>query len=179
MPLDFAKLLYSVTGSDTMVIVTNLKSAPGAKTSSPGALFTSIPREVTPAGAVVWKPERQPAGPISIIISSATATIYVFRNGGEIGRAPIYHLNQIKGSYVYSAMDDVDASGRRNWLYTTSGGGQPPDIRELAKTVSIDAPFLAQLRALITPGATLILTDFPVDISTLSKSGFNILTAEY
>ena len=42
--------------------------------------------------------------------------------------------------------------------------------------LAIDRDFLANARALITPGTSLILTDMPVDTNTRSGSDFNILT---
>ena len=175
LPLDFAKQLYTVTQPGTTVIVTNQKSTPGS-TQTPGLLFAATPGEAAPTGGVVWKPAKAPAGPVSVIVSSADGAAYVFRNGIEIGRAPVAGLRGITGSYVYSALTQVDAEGRRDWLSLASVGGRPPKIKDLVKQVGVDPQFLANGRALITPGTTLILTDTPVSVSTRSGSGFNILT---
>ena len=175
LPLDFARQLYTVTSRGTTVIVTDRKSAPGS-TAAPGLLFAATPGEVAPPGAIVWKPEKAPTGPVSIIVSSADGAAYVYRNGVEIGRAPVAGLRGVKGSYVYSALADVDAEGRRDWLSTVSVGGRAPNVKDLVKQARVDQQFLARARALITPGTALILTDAPVSVSTRSGSGFNILT---
>ena len=175
MPLDFAQQLYTVTSNGTTVIITDSKTAPGS-TVAPGLLFAATPSEVAPPGSVVWKPEKAPEGPVSIIVSSADGAAYVYRNGIEIGRAPVGGLRGVAGSYVYSALADADAEGRRDWLSTASVGGRAPNIKDLVKQVSVDQQFLARARALITPGTTLILTDAPVSVSTRSGPGFNILT---
>ena len=120
--------------------------------------------------------EKAPEGPVSIIISSADGMVYVYRNGIEIGRAPVGGLPGLTGSYVYSALAEVDAEGRHDWLSTASIGGRPPNIKDLVKQVRVDQQFLAVTRDLITPGANLILTDAPVSVSTRSGAGFNILT---
>ncbi len=125
---------------------------------------------------MIWKPEKAPAGPVSVILSSANDAAYVYRNGVEIGRAPVGGLRGVQGSHVYSALARVDADGRRDWLSTTSIDGRPPNLKDLVKQASVDQQFLASTRALITPGTTLILTDAPVSVSTRSGSGFNILT---
>jgi len=126
----------------------------------------------------VWNPGKAPEGPVSIIISSADGVAYVYRNGVEIGRAPVGGLRGLTGSYVYSALAGTDAEGRHDWLSTASvGGGRAPNIKELVKQVTVDQQFLAGTRALITPGTTLVLTDAPVSGSTQSRAGFNILTA--
>jgi len=175
LPFDFAQQLYAVTTNGTTVIITDSKTAPGS-TSAPGLLFAATPGEVAPPGSVVWKPEKAPAGPVSIIVSSADGAAYVYRNGVEIGRAPVGDLRGVTGSYAYSALADVDAEGRRDWLSTAGVGGRAPNIKDLVKQVSVDQQFLASARALITPGTTLILTDAPVSVSTRSGPGFNILT---
>ena len=175
MPLDFAQKLYTVTSNGTNVIITDSKLAAGS-TGAPGLLFAAEASEVAPPGSVIWKPEKSREGPMSVIVSSADSAAYVYRNGVEIGRAPVGGLRGIEGSYVYSALADVDAEGRREWLSTASMGGSAPNIKKLVTTAAVDQQFLANARALVSPGATLILTDAPVNVSTRSGSGFNILT---
>ena len=175
LPLDFAQQLYTVTSNGTTVIVTDHKSTPG-NTSAPGLLFAAAPSEVAPQGGVIWKPEKAPAGPVSIIVSTADGAAYLYRNGVEIGRAPVGGLSDVKGSHVYSALAKVNDDGQRSWLSTASVAGRAPDIKDLMKKASVDQQFIASARALITPGTTLILTDAPVSVSTRSGPGFNILT---
>ena len=175
VPLDFARQLYAVTSNGTTVIVAGQKPAPD-NTAAPGLLFDTTQSEVTPPGGIVWNPGKAPTGPVSIIVSSADDAAYIYRNGVEIGRASVGGLRGVKGSYVYSALAAVDSQGRRSWLSTASVGSHPPNIKDLVSKVSVDQQFLANARALITPGATLILTDMPVSVTTHSGSGFNILT---
>ena len=175
LPLDFAKQLYTVTSDGTTVIVTDRKSTPG-NTAAPGLLFTGTPGEIAPPGGVVWKPEKALVGPVSVIVSSADGAIYVYRNGVEIGRAAVIGLKGFTGSYVYSALPNIDADGRRNWFSTASVGGHAPNIKDVMKQASLNPQFRANVRALVAPGTTLILTDMPVSVSTRSGPGFNILT---
>lgn len=175
MPLDFARKLYTVTSDGTSVIITDGKSAPRS-TAAPGLLFSTTPGEISPPGGIIWNPEKASKGPVSIIVSSADGATYVYRNGVEIGRAPVGKLRSFTGSYVYSALADVGADGRHDWLSTASVGGRAPNIKDLVKKASIDQQFRAHVHALITPGTTLILTDTAVSVSTRSGSGFNILT---
>jgi len=176
MPLDFAQKLYTVTSDGTTVVITDGKSATGS-TSTPGLLFATKPDAASTPGGIVWKPERAATGPVSIIISIAESTAYVYRNGTEIGHAPVGGLQAFTGSYVYSAMASVDTEGRHTWLSVASVGGDAPDIKHLVKRVRVDKQFLANARSLIKPGTTLILTDAPVNASTRSDPDFNILTA--
>jgi hypothetical protein len=184
LPVDFAEKLYSVTRNGTSVIITDDKFAPGV-TGEPGRLLsgkTGLPS--TPelaASGFEWHPERAPSGPLSIILSTPDQQAYVYRNGIEIGRAAVFMagLGEGLGSHVYSALDKFDSNGRREWISTASfGRARAPDIKELAKHVTIPPEFLGHARAAVSPGTTLIITDVRVSGQTRSGSGFNILTTD-
>lgn len=178
MPIEFAAKLYSVTGIGTTVIIAANKSAPD-HTVRPGLLFSGK-TGTPPIGSFVWAPDKAPKGPLSVIMSAPDRRIYVYRNGVEIGRAPVIGLERarLSGTYVYSADSTIDSSGRRDWIYTASVGKKAPNLKELEDRISIDPSFLQDVRALIEPGTTLILTNAPVGSQTHSGSGFNILTAD-
>src|SRR4029453_1310267 len=121
--------------------------------------------------------DKAPEGPVSGILSAADGAAYVFRNGVEIGRAPVGGLEGISGSYAFSALAMVDSSGRRAWLSIASVGGGAPNLAELASRIAVDPEFLANARALITSGTSLIVTDASAGADTRSGSDFNILTS--
>lgn len=174
LPVDFAAKLYPVTTIGTTVIIADNRSMPSHSTQ-PGLLLAG--KTGTPqASGFVWAPEKAVKGPVSIIVSGTDRAAYVYRNGVEIGRAPVSGLERVSGSHVYSALGTVDASGGRDWMTTASSGGRAPNVKQLAQRVAVAPAFLANIRALITPGATLVLTDAPVDARTHSTPGFNILT---
>jgi hypothetical protein len=184
LPVDFAEKLYSVTRSGTSVIITDDKFAPG-ETAEPGRLLSgktgapAIP--ALAAGRFEWHPEKAPTGPVSIILSTSDAQVYVYRNGIEIGRAAASTtgLGQDLGSHVYSALDKLDPNGRREWISTASfGHASAPDIKGLATRVTIAPEFLEHARTAVAPGTTLIITDVHVSDQTHSGSGYNILTTD-
>jgi hypothetical protein len=182
MPEDFAERLYSVTSNGTTVIIADNNSAP-FHTTRPGALFsgtTGAPARSLPQGGFIWTPEKATKGPVSIIVSATDGVAHVYRNGVEIGHAVIGGLNTrlVSGTHVFCALATVDSEARRDWLSSTSIGRRRPNIKDLAKRVTIPPAFLEDVRALITPGTTLIVTDQPVSGRTHSAPGFNILTAE-
>jgi hypothetical protein len=183
LPVDFARKLYSVTNNGTSVIVTDDKFAPG-ETAEPARLLSGQTGESSPpalaAGQFRWYPEKAPSGPLSIILSTADRQVYVYRNGIEIGRAAISieGISQDPGSYVYSALNELDKDGRRDWLSTARfGQGRPPDLKALVKQVRLAPQFLEDIRAAISPGTTLIITGVGVNDGT-QESGFNILTTD-
>ena len=175
VPEDFAEKLYSVTSIGTTVIIADDKSAPRT-TTNPGLLFAGGEGRAAPAGPLVWQPEKAPDGPVSIVLSTADGAAYVYRNGVEIGRAPVGGLESVTGSHAFSALETVDASGRRDWLSVTSVGGAAPDLKALASRMTVDAGILASTRALIVPGTSLIVTDAPVNADTHGTSNVRILT---
>lgn len=182
MPEDFAEKLYSVTSNGTTVIIADNNSAP-SHTTRPGALFSGTagtPGQPLPESGFIWTPEKATKGPVSIIVSARDGVAHVYRNGVEIGRASIGGLSTrlVSGTHVFSALATIDSDGRRDWLFSTSIGGRRPNIKDLTKRVAAPPAFLKDVRALITPGTTLIVTDQPVSGRTHSAPGFNILTAE-
>jgi L,D-transpeptidase catalytic domain len=181
-PEDFAEKLYSVTSNGTTVIIADNNSTP-SHTTRPGALFsgtTGASGQPVPERGFVWTPEKATKGPLSIIVSATDGVAHVYRNGVEIGHAPVGGLSArlVSGTHVFSALATVDSDGRRDWLSSTSIGGRRPNIKDLAKRVTIPPAFRDDVRVLITPGTTLIVTDQPVSGRTHSAPGFNILTAE-
>ena len=174
IPVDFAAKLYAVTTLGSTVIIADNNSAP-TTTTNPGLLFSA---STSGSGGATWALEKAPKGPVSIVVSAPDGAAYVYRNGIEIGRSPVGGIGRLSGSHVYSALSSGDASGRRDWISTASVGGRTPNIEELAKRVAIAPDFLTNVRALITPGTTLVLTDTAVNPKTHSDRGFNILTTE-
>jgi len=174
LPVDFAEKLFTVTTLGTTVIIADNRSVQSDSTQ-PGLLFSGT-SGATGASSVHWAPGKAPKGPVSIIVSGADRAVYIYRNGVEIGRAPVGGLQRLSGSYVYSALATVDATGRRDWISIASSRGRAPNLRDLDRRIAIAPDFLADVRAVITPGATLVLTDAPVNASTRSARGFNILT---
>ncbi len=178
MPVDFAAKLYSVTGIGTTVIIADHKSAPN-HTVRPGLLFSGK-TGTPPAGGFIWTPDKSPTGPLSVILSAPDRKIYVYRNGVEIGRALVTGLEtaRLSGTYVYSADSTIDSSGRRDWISTASVGRKAPNLKNLEDRISIDSSFRQDVRAIIIPGTTLVVTDAPVSGQTQSGPGFDILTAD-
>jgi hypothetical protein len=176
MPVDFAAKLYSATGIGTTVIIADNKSAPN-HTVRPGLLFSG--KTGTPQSAgFVWAPEKAQTGPASIIVSAADRRVYIYRNGVEIGRAPVTGLEtaRLSGTYVYSADSTLDSNGQRDWISTAVIGQEPPDLKALDNRVSVDSAFRQDVRGLVAPGTTLVLTVEPVSGQTRSGPGFSILT---
>src|SRR5271165_7144200 len=86
-------------------------------------------------------------------------------------------VERLSGSYVFTALKSFDSSGRREWISTASSGRRVPNLKDLANRVRFPSDFEGDIRSLISPGTTLVITNLPVSTGTHSAPGFNILTS--
>jgi L,D-transpeptidase-like protein len=183
LPLEFSKLLFGVTMKGATVIIANTHSAP-ATTVHPGLFFSRTGQESEPiaAGQFDWNPDRSPTGPVSVIVSSADKTVYMYRNGIEIGRAGIPNPQVVSplNDLVFSALQGTDVEGHLRWAEVTATGESKSNenIFLASQKSGLPVAFLDKAKAVIAPGATLIFTDRPVDPTTQSAPNFQILVAQ-
>lgn len=178
LPLEFSKLLYTVTSKGGTVIIADEHSAP-RETVHPGMIFTQAKPSAEEAslspGEFFWKPELSASGPVTILVSEPDKAVYVYRNGVEIGRTAVRGV-AVKGQHVYSALVSKDEQGRQKWIRVD---GKPeandPNIPEMARRAGIADAFITGVGTVIIPGTTLVFTDKPVNAQTQSGSNFKIL----
>src|SRR5437899_6658326 len=125
LPLEFSKLLFGVTLKGATVIIADEHSA-AVETVHPGLFFTQSGEESEPAaaGQFDWNPDKSASGPVSLLVSSADKTLYVYRNGVEIGRSGIPNSQAVLplNDRVFSALNGMDAEGHLRWIEVTSSG---------------------------------------------------------
>jgi hypothetical protein len=183
LPLEFSKLLFGVTMKGATVIIANTHSAP-ATTVHPGLFFAKSGQESEPiaAGQFDWNPDKSPSGPVSLIVSSADKSVYVYRNGVEIGRAGIPNPQVVSplNDLVFSALQGADEQGHLRWAEVTATGESKSNenIFLTSQKSGLPTAFLDKAKSVISPGATLIFTDRPVDPTTQSRPNFQILVAQ-
>ena len=184
VPMDFAKKLYQVTDKGATVLITDQAAAPPAP-AQPDLVFykKGSPLPLPPPGTpdVAWKPSAAPSGPVCVVFSSADRRIYVYRNGVEIGRVTITGTpaGPPLGDRVYTASAQTRPDGSHEWRLLGSLDASPaPDAADLLSQLGIPPDFLAHMREVITPGATLVLTDQPVNKPAHSASSHDILDTQ-
>jgi hypothetical protein len=183
LPLEFSKLLFGVTMKGATVIIADEHSAP-SETVHPGLFFTQGGEESEPiaSGKFDWNPDKSPSGPVSMIVSSADKTAYVYRNGVEIGRGSVANPELILplNNRVFSALSGLDTDGHLRWVEVTSTGkeGASQSLFLSAQKSGLPTAFLADAKAVITPGTTIVFTDKAVDPTTPSPLGLQILVAQ-
>jgi len=174
MPYDFSTLLFGITGSGGTVVIGDDVKAQPRFAANPGVLLA--PKDFTPemlkplgSGEYQWNPERSTSGPITMLVSAADRTLYVYRNGEPIGRAAI-EVDGRLGGHVFTLLEGVSAAtsalvpGRpaRIWMSVQSdAASRRADVATLAKRVRISPEFAGKVYDTLTPGATLIVTDQP------------------
>jgi hypothetical protein len=179
LPLEFSKLLYTVTTRGGTVIIADQHSAP-RETVHPGVLFSQVTPPSADAnlapGEFTWTPEKSASGPVTILVSEPDKVVYVYRNGVEIGRSTVRKI-EISGLHIFSALEGRDEQGRSKWIRVD---GKPasndPNVAQMAQDSGIAEAFIVGVRAIVIPGTTLVFTDKPVNTDTQSKPGFKILS---
>ena len=80
------------------VVITKKKSTPSKSVNPASILMKSEARnpvdQSVPKGDVIWEPGKSPYGPISILLSYQDKTVYVWRNGVQIGQSPVQYRSE-------------------------------------------------------------------------------------
>jgi len=153
LPHEFARLLYGATRLGMTVIVTNEAAVPRIAPSDPVA-WDGGDRA---SGATDWHPERAPAGPVSVVISSTDQRVVVLRNGIAIGSAPVRIEGPVTGTSVFVRRSKAVDQGE--WLRV-----QLPERLAAAREESfegrihVDPAFRAAVEPLLEPGTNIIIT---------------------
>jgi lipoprotein-anchoring transpeptidase ErfK/SrfK len=185
LPSEFAKDLYAISPPGMTVVVADAASEPTWVTH-PGYLAPigvgGKPIDGDPLAASDqdrWQPEASLSGPVSIVLSRQSQRIVVYRNGIEIGRARISVTGDqplATHAFVLSAGPSdfpdpyVPDASKFHWLRvgvpgrTGEGGGDPDPTTEAR--IKIPPQFVKEVGSVLTPGATVIVTDQAMTPST-------------
>lgn len=190
MPYDFSKLLFSLTSRGCTVVIGDETKPQPHFAANPGILlapkdFTADMVKPLPRGEYQWKPERSTTGPVTVLVSGADRALYVYRNGEPIGRATIEIVNPQSplGGHILTLLEGVTgkaspwAPGRpgRNWMNVgTDATGDRVTLAEIAGRVRISPDFALKLYDVLTPGATIVVTDDPA--LRRANHNLNVLT---
>jgi hypothetical protein len=157
LPAEFAKLLYGETKIGMTVVITHEQSLPRVA-PTPGILSQGAETTGLDSG-FVWKPEKAPDGPVSILVSAADRRAIVIRNGLVIGSAPVSVDGPVTGTWAY-ALKNIDAAGQ-HWVRMALSA-KPSDGDEIAKSewsrFHASDDFRRAVAGIIEPGTTIIVT---------------------
>ncbi len=179
LPTEFAQRLFDISPNGMTVVIGTEASAP-ERVAHPGYLAPvkyvgGQPIEPQPFGPTEeerWQPELSPSGPVSIVLSQGSRRVVVYRNGIEIGRARLTIIGDaplVNHALVLtegpSTVPDpyVPDPTKFSWLRIGVPGhigeqGTQVDPNAVAR-LKLPADFTARLNGLLTPGATLLVTN--------------------
>lgn len=172
VPPAFANKLYAQMRRGATVAVTRKNTTP-VISNAPSRVLLELSAPVTggraiPKGRPFWEPEKSPTGPISILLSYADKTIYVWRSGIQIGQCPVdftVPADRLPDG-AFLMLDGVESPdpkhpGRahRPWsVLSLSGATLKGDaVHELRDSTILNPDFSKSLNEALTPG-TLFLT---------------------
>jgi L,D-transpeptidase catalytic domain len=179
LPSEFAQRLFDISPNGMTVVISTEATAP-ERVAHPGYLAPvqfaggqPIQRmPFAPAEEERWQPELSFSGPVSIVLSQGSQRVVVYRNGIEIGRArltvtgdaPLANHALILTEVPSSVPDPyVPDPTKFSWLRIgvpghTGEQGSQVDPMAVAR-VKIPADFAVKVNAILTPGATLFVTN--------------------
>jgi len=179
LPSEFAQLLFGISPNGMTVVIGTEQTAP-EQVAHPGYLAPVTfagghpvdPEAFAPKEDERWQPELSPNGPISIVLSQASQLIVVYRNGIEIGRArltitgdaPLVNHALVLSEGPSSVPDPyVPDPTKFSWLRIGVPGhigeqGTQVDPNAVSR-IKMPADFAARVNGILTPGATLFVTN--------------------
>ncbi len=185
MPSEFARRLFEITSTGMTVVVASTASElsnaayPGflSPLDPSGQPIRSLP--LMPSESMRWHPEAAPEGPVSAVVSRRSGRIVVYRAGVEIGRARVvFHGSEPIGTHVLLLVEGAAQTpqrynpdrSRQRWIEVeiagySGRGGEEPDT-SLAQRIEIPPEFVERVRAVVAPGATVLVTDAQVTAAT-------------
>ena len=183
LPMEFAKKLFEVTPMGGTVVIAGGHEDP-VKRAAAGVLAPSMngvtPTPATPLsaeGTFTWNPDASPSGPVSIIISTGDQQVVILRNGVEIGRAHAVVQQQTNQPQVMT----FAGGSTPQWIQVGVSDltEQPAEIvsTERVEQMRLPAAFVREMRSVIAPGTTVLVTQAGVD-SGSTGSQATVLDAE-
>ena len=173
LPYEFSKKIYSEMKNGSTVVLTK-KNAKPSKSASPVSILKDSKAKnpadkSVPTGTIVWTPEKSPHGPFSILVSYADKTLYIWRNGVQIGQSPFTFAveNPTLPEGVFLMLDgektpDVKVPGLNThpWsVLSLSGGEVKGDIvKYMRDNFILPHQFRAEVNKILTPGTILLAT---------------------
>ena len=183
LPHAFSQKLYGVMHNGATVAITKKNAVPSQTSRPAGILLSSkgatseraIPN---PTGEVVWNPGKSRSGPFSVLVSYADQTVYVWRNGIQIGQSPIAirpGSNPPEG--VFMMLQGKDSNGKNAWsaLSLNGGAAQGNAVAAMRSNIRMPDEFSRKVAPLLKPGTILVSTRKSSNKTTRSSRNFSII----
>lgn len=175
LPMEFAKRLFTITPMGGTVVIAGGHEDPvkrpvaGVLAPQMAGVNPAPPMPIAPDQNYSWNEAAAPTGPVSIIISTGDQQVVVLRHGVEIGRAKAVVAQQTTEAQV------MTLTGGKNpqWIQVGMSDltGEPAEVisTERVEQMRLPAEFVKKMRATITPGTTVLVTQASVSSDTTGR----------
>ncbi|MFT3761448.1 MAG: L,D-transpeptidase [Pseudoxanthomonas sp.] len=173
LPQAFAEKLFAETRTGDTVVVAD------ARASAASLAHPALLAPVDQAGAAVatqnvqagyyWDAAAASApGPVSVLVSVADRRVFVLRNGVAVGEAGLRVADgfALHGSVLMVKGGPSEDTAGQPWtawpvVGVDSGALAMLQLELQSNPLQVDPDFTERVRAILQPGATLLLTDLP------------------
>ena len=174
LPPEFARKLFDVTKLGVVVAVVDGKTA-SSNVVHPAMLIPIAADGSAPAqapDATVWNDSPDARGPVSILVTTRSRSVHVFRDGKLIGSAPLESgaPTAVGGSVLYVMGEALDyapspldpSRPKHQWTaYPIATRNNPAPRTEIPASFRLPADFAKHLYDVLAPGTTALVTDLP------------------
>lgn len=175
LPMEFAKRLFDVTDMGGTVVIAGGHEDPvkrpvaGVLAPRMAGVNEAPQMPIAPDQNFSWDDSLAPPGPVSIIVSTGDQQVVVLRHGVEIGRAHAVVAQQTTEAQVMT----LTGGNNPQWIQVGMADltGEPAEIisTERVEQMRLPAEFVAKMRAAMTPGTTVLVTQASVSKDTTGR----------
>ena len=182
LPLEFSKLLFTITHVGTAVIIADAHSAP-VDVNHPGLVLSQdAEKEIDAAeaklkGAKAHHPGDAGASVMSVVVSSADRTITILENGDTVisGKATLEPAGQPVGEHVFIL--SAAGNGKMSWHALAHGAAGEADTSVINR-IRAGADVVNAMKQRMHIGLVLVTTDLPSTPDTRTGEDFVVLNQE-
>lgn len=175
LPQSFAEKLFATSQRGAVVVIAEARVAPAAIVH-PAAVapidLTGQPMAVPGSGDEAFPALEANGAPLSIVISTHDHAVYVLRDGQLVARSELGLAEgaAFHGTVLYvmrsqsATTEETQSNGQTGHLwsaYRVIGTEPAPEPAQLARQLNVPVAFGERLRAALTPGTTVLVTDLP------------------
>jgi hypothetical protein len=192
LPVEFSRVLFSVTGLGTSVIIADQTSAHSAVVQPglvlPGEVAESAKKadsKATPTRATE-KSSRQSSF-ASILVSGADRQAYLLVDGAITFQTPIRVFDETKpiGTHLYSLIGPSPDGHSLKWNSFDIGGDPETSTTVdvwsdpvLGRIEYLDGAGVKEVAQTLHPGTTMVVTDFAASADTRTGPDFTVITED-
>ncbi len=171
MPMEFSKKLFEASSMGMTVVVTNDVVTPEvadtqaflAPVTPKGVPDDPAQRRLNKEEDWRWTPEKSPAGPVTIVMSTDNQRVVVYRNGMEIGRSKVTVADGFEIGTRALQYAGTGPDGETRWIYIPLPGYAREktqiDEKTAMQLIRIPEDFSRLVHSVIGPGTTVLATN--------------------